>query len=253
MPLLSGRTLRELILDGPIPWQTAGLWTHQLLMGLVALHERDVLHCDIKLDNCMLVAESGGEVLKIIDLGLAKVARDELLRRRPTSTAGGIIGSLPYLSPEQALGEAVDERSDLYAAGVVLFELLTRRAPFVGTDEQVLSGHVEKQPPLPSVLAPLSGIPAVLEEVTLRALTKKPDERYQSAVDFDIALVEALAQAGVDVGRSPAFAGCCEAQASLAAWTCFDYQHARTEAGRATTLNRAWSPLKLLMDLTPEE
>jgi len=168
-------------------------------------------------DTCMLVAESGGEVLKIIDLGLAKVTRDEFLSRRPTSTAGVIIGSLPYLSPEQARGEAVDERSDLYAAGVVLFELLTRRAPFVGTDDQVVSGHVEKQPPLPSVLAPLSGIPVVLEEVTLRALTKKPDERYQSAVDFDIALVEALAQAGVDIGRSPAFAGCCEAQASLVA------------------------------------
>ena len=253
MPLLSGPTLRELILDGPIPWQTAGLWTHQLLMGLAALHERGVLHRDIKLDNCILVTESGAEVLKIIDLGLAKVTRDELLSRRPTSTAGVIIGSLPYLSPEQARGEEADERSDLYAAGVVLFELLTRRAPFVGTDYQVLSGHVEEPPPLPSVLAPLSGIPAALEEVTLRALTKKPDERYRSAHDFDIALVEALAQAGVGVGQSPAFAGCCEAQASLAAWTCFDYQHARTEAGRATRLNRAWSPLKLLMELTPEE
>lgn len=253
MPLLRGRTLREAILDGAMPWQAAGLWTHQLLTGLAALHQHGVLHRDIKLDNCILVPESGGEVLKIIDLGLAKATRDELLSRRPSSTAGMVIGSLPYLSPEQALGEAVDERSDLYAAGVVLFELLTRRTPFVGSDYQVLSGHVEKVPPRPSVLVPSAGIPAALEEVTLRALTKKPADRYRSAQDFDTALIEALVQAGVEVGQSPTFAGCCEAQASLAAWTCFDYSRARTKAERAARLNRAWSPLKLLMELTPEE
>jgi len=252
MPLLGGRTLRQLILGGPIPWPTAGLWTHQLLMGLAALHERGVLHRDIKLDNCMLVPESGAQVLKIIDLGLAKTTRDEFFSRRPTSAAGTVIGSLPYLSPEQALGKAVDERSDLYAAGVVLFELLTRRTPFVGSDYQVLTGHVERPPPLPSVIAPLSKIPRVLEEVTLRALSKKPEDRYRSAMDFGLALAQALAEAGVDVGQSPTFAGCCEAQASLAAWTCFDYERARTYARRATKLNRAWSPLKLLMELTPE-
>jgi serine/threonine-protein kinase len=75
MPLLEGRSLREAILDGPLPWVTACLWTRQLLAGLSALHRSGVLHRDVKSDNCVLVREGGREVLKLLDLGLAKVTR----------------------------------------------------------------------------------------------------------------------------------------------------------------------------------
>ena len=148
---------------------------------------------------------------------------------------------------------ALDERTDIYAAGVVLFELLTRRQPFVGSDYQVLSGHVEQAPRRPSEAAPLARIPEAIDAITLRALAKSPDERFGSALEFESALVAAMKDAGIDVNLRPAIAGSGEAQAALAAWTCFDYDSARERADIAARLNRAWSPLKLLMDLTPEE
>ncbi|MEZ4379703.1 MAG: serine/threonine-protein kinase [Nannocystaceae bacterium] len=253
MQLLRGRTLREAVLDGPVPWWVAAGWVRQLLAGLSALHARGVLHRDVKLDNCLLVCEADRETLKLLDLGLAKVTRDDLLSRRPWSSAGKVVGSLPYISPEQALGEVLDERTDIYAAGVVLFELLTRRQPFVGSDYQVLSGHVEQAPPRPSEVASLAGIPAAIDAITLRALAKRPEARFDSALEFEAAVVEALGDAGIDVDLRPAIAGSGEAQAALAAWTCFDYEVARERAEIAARLNRAWSPLKLLMELAPEE
>jgi len=252
MPLLRGRTLREAMLDGPVPWWVAAGWVRELLAGLSALHARGVLHRDVKLDNCLLVCEADRETLKLLDLGLAKVARDDLLSRRPCSRAGVVLGSLPYISPEQALGEALDERTDIYAAGVVLFELLTRRQPFVGSDYQVLSGHVEQAPPRPSEVAPLARTPAAIDAITLRALAKRPEARFGSASEFEAALVGAMVDSGIDVDR-PTITGCGEAQAALAAWTRFDYDLAREHADIAARLNRAWSPLKLLMDLAPEE
>ena len=253
MPLLRGRTLREAMLDGPVPWWTAAGWVRELLAGLSALHARGVLHRDVKLDNCFLVCDADRETLKLLDLGLAKVSRDDLLSRRPWSRTGMVLGSLPYISPEQALGEPLDERTDIYAAGVVLFELLTRRQPFVGSDYQVLSGHVEQAPTRPSQVAPLARIPAAIDAITLRALAKSPDARFGSALEFEAALVAAMKDSGIDVNLRPAITGSGEAQAALAAWTCFDYDLARERADIAARLNRAWSPLKLLMDLTPEE
>ncbi len=253
MPLLRGRTLREVVLDGPVPWWSAAGWVRQLLAGLSALHAPGVFHRDVKLDNCLLVCEADRETLKLLDLGLAKVTREDLLSRRPWSSAGRVIGSLPYISPEQALGEVVDERTDIYAAGVVLFELLTRRQPFVGSDYQVLCGHVEQAPPRPSGVAPLAGIPEAIDAITLRALAKRPEARFSSALDFEGALVKALSDAGIDVDLRPPIAGCGEAQAALAAWTCFDHEVARERAELAARLNRVWSPLKVLMELVPEE
>jgi len=253
MPLLAGRTLRELVLGGQVPWTRAAGLVHQLLAGLTAMHIAGVLHRDVKLDNCLLVREGEREVLKLLDLGLAKVTGDDLLSRRPLSVTGRIIGTLPYISPEQALGEPVDERTDVYAAGVVLFELLTRRPPFVGSDYQVLTGHVEQAVPIPSDVAPLAGIPATLDAVTLTALAKGREQRFASAADFDAALVDALDSSGLEADRLRRCAGCGAAREALAAWTCFDYPRARAEAETAARLSRSWSPLKLLMSLIPED
>jgi len=249
MPLLAGRTLRELVLDGQVPWTRAAGLVHQLLAGLTAMHMAGVLHRDVKLDNCLLVREGEREVLKLLDLGLAKVTADDLLSRPPLS----VTGTLPYISPEQALGEPVDERTDVYAAGVVLFELLTRRPPFVGSDYQVLTGHVEQAVPVPSDVAPLAGIPATLDAVTLNALAKRREQRFASAADFDAALVHALGSSGLEADRLRRCAGCGAAREALAAWTCFDYPRARAEAESAARHSRSWSPLKLLMSLIPED
>jgi len=252
MPRLDGHTLRHALLDGTIPWKTAALWTHQLLRGVAALHAAGALHRDIKPDNCILARESEGEVVKLLDLGLAKLTRDDLLSRPPRSVMGQIVGSLPYLSPEQALGEEVDEQSDVYSVGVVLYELLTRRPPFLGSDYEVLVGHVEREPPAPREVAPLAEIPAALETVVCTALSKSRRGRFASAADLDAALVAVLSAHGVDVAGTPAFAGCGEAQASLAAWSSFDRTQAEACAAAAAKLNRAWSPLMLLLELLPE-
>jgi len=253
MPLLEGPTLRSFALDGPLSWATAGVLVHQLLSGLATLHELGVIHRDIKLDNCMLVHDGGGQRVVLLDLGLAKVTRADLISGPLLSPTGRLIGTLPYISPEQALGEPLDARTDIYAAGVVLFELLAGQRPFVGTDYEVLVAHVEKIPPPPSTLAPSAGIPTALDDVTLHALAKRREERFPSADAFRFALGQALQSEGVDIDAGPMASGCDEAQASLAAWTCFEYSRARQLAELASKRSRAWSPLKLLMSLLPEE
>lgn len=172
MPLLLGRTLREVVSDGPLPWPRAVHAIRQLLAGLGALHAAGVLHRDVKLDNCILVREHGREVLKVIDLGLAKVTREQIVSSPPISAPGAIVGTLLYVAPELALGEAADERSDLYAVGVALYELLTRRPPFRGSAYEVMVGHVEHLPAPPSEVAAMAGIPPGLDEITLKALAK---------------------------------------------------------------------------------
>lgn len=134
---------------------------------------------------------------------------------------------------------------------LVLFDLLTRRPPFVGSDYQVLTGHVEQAVPVPSDVARLAGIPATLDAVTIKALAKRREQRFASAADFDAALVEALGSSGLEADRLRRCAGCGAAREALAAWTCFDYPHARAEA--AARHSRSWSPLKLLMSLIPED
>jgi len=184
-----------------------------------------------------------------VDLGLAKVTREGLLSRPPWSIGGRVVGSFHYLSPEQVLGEDVDARADLYAVGVVLFELLTRTPPFVGSEYEILNGHVERQAALPSALAPDKRIPERLDALTLRALAKSPDDRFATAIEFDTALVELLRGAGVDVQRSPTIAGCGEVRASLEAWSNFEHERALVEAEHATQLDERWSPLALLLEI----
>ena len=237
MPLLRGVTLRGLILEGRIAWPRALRLARQLLSGLRALHDRGVIHRDLKSCNCFVVREEGREILRILDFGLAKVTREGLLSRLPSASASGVIlGTPAYLAPEQVRGQAIDERADLYAVGVILFEALTRRLPFVGADFDVMSAHVGRPPPTLRSIVGDGVLPEKIEEVVARALAKDPAERFGSAAAFDEALARVLAEAGegaesIEIERTasacpPAHAGCCEAQASLAAWTCFEYTRA---------------------------
>lgn len=261
MPRLRGVGLRQLLLEGPIPWHRAVALTIQALDGLAALHDRGALHRDIKPENCLVTARAGHDHLILLDLGLAKIVGDALLTVAPASIAGCVLGTLLYLSPEQARGEPPTRASDLYSVGVLLFELLTRRPPFAGTHYQVLTAHVGAAPPSPRAMAPEAGIPAGVEALVLRALAKDSGERFADARVFANALmVELLAEEGGDA-RVPALhrrlcpaahAGADEAQASLAAWTCFEYDRAHAMATIAARANRAWSPLALLMSLLPE-
>ena len=256
MPLVAGGNLRHVLLEGAVAWSRAVGLVRQLLAGLAALHCVGALHRDIKPENCLMSRIDGREHLRLADLGLAKAAPG-LISLAPVSVAGSLIGTLTYVSPEQAQGHALDERSDLYSVAVVLYELLTRRAPFSGRHLDLLNAHVSAAPPSMREVAPLAGIPASIETVVLCALAKDPDERFATAEIFAAALADAalpeLTESSTFAPSSKSrtcptsHAGCNAAQASLAAWTRFEYELAQAEANRAARHDRAWLPLKLIM------
>lgn len=252
LPRVDGPTLRDLILAGPLPWPRAALLVLQLLDALAALHTLGVLHRDLKSTNCLVTRRAGRDHLILVDLGLAKVrAPAAVLSSAPRTRTGALFGTLAYLAPEQACGQALDERADLYAVGVVLFEALTRRLPFTGSEYAVLRGHVEEAPPPPSTLA--AALPPELDAVVLRALAKDPAERFANAAAFADALAAVLPATASDRHRFTVDdPGSDAARRALAAWTRFEYASARQAAADAAQQSRSWSPLALLLDLLPE-
>ena len=185
MELVDGQTLKELVIErGPTSPTVAVDLTEQLLRALGYAHTRGLVHRDVKPQNVILDGEGRA---KVADFGIARAANSEM------TDTGAIVGTVQYLSPEQAQGQPVDRRSDLYSAGVVLYELLTGRVPFDGeAPVSIALKHVSERPVPPSQLRP--GIPPALEGVVLRALEKDPALRYQSAEEF-VAALEAARRA----------------------------------------------------------
>jgi eukaryotic-like serine/threonine-protein kinase len=179
MEYLDGRSLKELILSrGPAPPRIAIEYTRQILAALRSAHRHGVVHRDIKPHNIMVDPEGR---LKVTDFG---IARAEQAGGSQMTEAGSIIGTAQYLSPEQARGAPVDQTSDLYSLGIVLYELLTGTVPFTGTTPvEVAMKHLSAIPEAPS--AKRSGIPRELDLVVLRALAKDPRDRYQTAEEMD--------------------------------------------------------------------
>jgi eukaryotic-like serine/threonine-protein kinase len=196
MELLAGADLgREVRRRGAFPPAEAVALVRQLLAGLAVAHRAGIVHRDVKLENLFLCeGPDGAPLLKILDFGIAKVLpRAEGLEPPSVRTGdGAVLGTPRFMSPEQALGRAVDERTDVYAAGVVLYELLTGRDPFHHLDgtEPLLRAHVSEEPPPPSRVAPQPIEPA-LDDVVMRAMAKRPEDRYGSADELSAALVHA--------------------------------------------------------------
>jgi eukaryotic-like serine/threonine-protein kinase len=152
----------------------------QLADALAAAHAHGIVHRDLKPANLSLAADGR---LKVLDFGVAQIARIEPADLTVSATGQGMTGTWPYMSPEQLRGEPFDERADIYAAGVVMFELLTGRRPFDAPSVAgLLDGILRSPPPPPSSLQP--GISPALDAIVLRALEKDPEMRYQSARDF---------------------------------------------------------------------
>ncbi|MDH6182326.1 serine/threonine protein kinase [Microbacteriaceae bacterium SG_E_30_P1] len=177
MEYVDGILLRDVIADGPVDPAEAARIVEQVLTALEYSHRAGVVHRDIKPGNIMVT--SSGQV-KVMDFGIARAISDSSATIAETSA---IVGTAQYFSPEQARGETVDARSDLYSTGIVLFELLTGRAPFRGENPvSVAYQHVNSAAVPPSSLNPKVS-PAV-DAVVLRALAKDRFERYQSAAEF---------------------------------------------------------------------
>ncbi|MFP2904176.1 protein kinase domain-containing protein [Pyxidicoccus sp. 3LFB2] len=185
MDFVTGETLRGLLREGPLPLARALATLRQVLAGLAHAHGQGIIHRDIKPENIIVTHAVGlGEQVRILDFGLAKL-RDEVTGL----TSGMMLGTPAYMAPEQIQGEPVGPPTDLYATGVLLFELLTGKKPFnsQGTAE-LLRMHREVTPPLLRAAAPEAGFSAELEAAVAKALAKAPGERFQSATEFLAAL-----------------------------------------------------------------
>jgi beta-lactam-binding protein with PASTA domain len=183
MEYLSGPDLKQVIRRrAPLPPLQAIDFAQQILAALGAAHRRDVVHRDVKPQN-VLVAEDGH--LKVTDFGIARAGA-----QTDMTEAGSVIGTAQYLSPEQARGDEVTAASDCYAVGIVLYEMLTGRVPFDGDRPvAVAMKQISDEPASPRTVEP--SVPPELESVVMRALAKRPSERYRTAGEFSRALSEA--------------------------------------------------------------
>jgi serine/threonine-protein kinase len=191
---LTGRSLREeLRARGALPVGEAIGYVQQVLQGLGAAHRIGIIHRDVKPDNVFVCqgGNGGPPLVKLLDFGIAKVregARRRVLHEQPTQQ-GTLLGSPRWMSPEQALCRAVDERTDLYASGLLLYTLVAGRGPFddARSSMDLLRAHVEDRPPLLSTLT-AQAIPAALDACLARVLSKQPEQRYASAAELAEAL-----------------------------------------------------------------
>lgn len=178
MEYVNGRTVHDLLSSGdPIPIDEAAHITAGVLSALEYSHREGIIHRDIKPGNIMLTPE--GQV-KVMDFGIARAMADAQSSMTQTNT---VVGTAQYLSPEQARGERVDARSDLYSTGCLLYEMLTGRPPFTGDSALAVAyQHVSEAPKPPSQLT--GDVPEALDRVVMKSLAKDREDRYQDAAQF---------------------------------------------------------------------
>jgi serine/threonine-protein kinase len=194
MEYLEGVTLKDLIKNkGALPVPVGLRIAKQMGQGLEAAHAQGVVHRDIKPQNMLILPETGD--LKIMDFGIARVNAVKTDEASGLTTAGTVMGTPDYMSPEQAQGLNADFRSDIYSLGIVLYEVFTGALPFTGdTMMQIVLSHIRTPPPPPRQRNPR--IPERLEAVILKAVEKDPARRYQTVADLLEDLDEVSTAAG---------------------------------------------------------
>ncbi|MBU1218331.1 serine/threonine protein kinase [Myxococcota bacterium] len=189
MEFLQGIELGKYVHEkGIINWQEARDIIIQVCRALAAAHAQDIIHRDIKPSNIFLIEFAGKKnFVKLIDFGIAKVGQED--DGEKMTKTGTIMGTPDYMSPEQAGGKELTNRSDIYSTGIILYELVTGMVPFDGDSFMaVLSRHLFDEPPRPNLRNPKADIPTALENIILKALEKRPEDRFASMNEF----IEAL-------------------------------------------------------------
>jgi len=183
MEFVRGRPLSRVLAEGPIPWERAIALLGSAMAGIQVAHDTGIVHRDLKPENLMVTGASDSGTIKVMDFGIARVMGSGHLTR-----TGLLVGTLRYMSPEQIRGEEVDGRSDIYALGAVLYEMLTGRPPFEGaSDWAVLRAQIEDSPRAPSEKIPT--LPWWIDRAVLKALAKTPAERFQTVEEMHRTLV----------------------------------------------------------------
>src|ERR1051326_547815 len=187
LEFVKGRSLRDFINRGRTPLPQVFAVMHGVLQALDYAHRHAIVHRDMKPEN-VLMSDEGN--VKVADFGIARLTDDT---GGPGSTAtktGTTVGTPQYMSPEQVASSKVDGRSDLYSAGIMFYELVVGQPPFTASEADgpftLMAKHVQAPPKPPSVLKP--GLDMRLEEVILKSLSKRPEDRYQNGAEFDIAM-----------------------------------------------------------------
>lgn len=196
---LVGETLLDRVKRERLPLDVAIDLGAQMLAGLARVHEAKLVHRDIKPANLFLAQEAGRTVLKILDFGIAKIldpSEGAALGRQIPTAEGMVLGTPAYLAPEQILGKPIDARTDIYAAGCVLYRMIAGRPPFITkTQEELILAHVTQAP---SPVSTHAGYPVApeIDAAVARALAKSAEERFSSADAFSDALRAGLARTG---------------------------------------------------------
>jgi serine/threonine-protein kinase len=199
MELCSGETLDARLQRGPLPWREATRIATETARALEAAHAAGIVHRDIKPQNLMLTRDGGKDIggpTKLLDFGIATALTPT--RRTPTDAEKAlrgfaVVGTPEYMAPEQVAGDPVDRRTDIYALGCVLYEMLTGVRAFEGTSTVAVMGMQIRDTPLPPrARAPLQPIPRAVEAAVVRAMAKRPERRFESATAMREALEDAL-------------------------------------------------------------
>src|SRR5438477_10032970 len=208
--LIEGETLRERLTRGRMQLSEAVDVAIQVASALAAAHHAGIVHRDIKPENIMLRPDG---YVKVLDFGIAKLAEQELPTTMPRDEAlllvetnlGSVLGTVRYMSPEQAFGAQVDKSTDIWSLGVVLYEMVTGHTPFTGdTPREVMSSILEKEPP--QLTTYVAHIPAELQQIVSKTLRKDREERYRSAHDLLEALKGLRHKLEVEAGLYPSTA-----------------------------------------------
>ena len=201
--LLEGKTLRQRLVEGPVPIRAATAYALQIAQGLIAAHERRIVHRDLKPENLFITND---DRIKILDFGVAKFqpsAENRGIESLTTITKhGSVIGTVAYMAPEQLRGKTVDHRSDIFSFGAILYEMLTGIRAFKGETEVDTMTAVLREEPANSNMDQ-AAIPVLYQEIVRHCVEKEPDNRFQSAKDLAFALQTISGSSSVKTSDMP--------------------------------------------------